>query len=365
LSGVTNDATHRTDAENAAMMESASTPPGTACDLLPDELEQKLDAIGCSRFRATQVLDWLYRRFVSDWHAMTNLPLALREQLAATFAPLPAAPETSLCDATGTTKYLIRLADGATVECVWIRHRNYCTLCVSCQVGCRFSCAFCASGKGGFLRNLSTGEMLAQALLAARLNGAAPGNIVFMGMGEPFDNYDHVLKAARLMNHPLGLGIGARRITISTCGLVPGINRLAGEGVQFELSVSLHAPNDDLRRRLMPVNQLYPLEPLMAACQAYTNTTGRIVTFEYTLVGGVNDNAAAATELIALLRGLRCRVNLIPLSEVAEYAGRAPTAAQATRFAQSLLDARINCTLRFSRGRGVNAACGQLRRNCA
>ncbi len=346
-------------------MTTATAPLPCICDLLPEELEAFCEQLPCPRFRATQVLDWVYRRFVTDWRNMSNLPNPLRAAFAQAFAPISETPVTTHTDETGTVKYLLSLYDGETVECVWIPHRDRCTLCVSCQVGCRFSCAFCASGKGGFARDLSAGEIVAQVLVAARLQGAAPNNIVFMGMGEPFDNYDHVLKAARLINHPKALAIGARRITISTCGLVPGIQRLATEGLQFELSVSLHAPNDALRRRLMPVNQLHPLESLMDACRAYTATTNRIVTFEYTLVDGVNDNERAALELIDLLRGMRCRVNLIPLSPVDGYAGKAPPGDRAERFATVLAEAGINSTLRFSRGRGVNAACGQLRRSHA
>ena len=238
------------------------------------------------------------------------------------------------------------------------------TVCVSSQVGCGCGCAFCASGLNGCTRSLSAGEIAAQAARAARLLGRRPDNVVFMGIGEPFLNYDAALAAARRMNDPApdGLGIGARRITVSTCGVVPGIERFAGEGRQFELSVSLHAPTDEQRAALMPVDRKWPLGVLVPACRAYTERTGRIVTFEYTLVAGFNDRPEDARALLALLRPFPSRVNLIPLNPVKEFSGRTPSAATCEAFRAALERGGLNATLRRSKGRGVNASCGQLRR---
>jgi len=279
----------------------------------------------------------------------------------------------------GVRKLLSTCRDGELIESVLIPAEDRWTLCISSQAGCAYACAFCASGKAGFVRNLAAGEIVGQVLLAARwmrvrcAEGRAdppdppkpvlerPQNIVVMGMGEPFANYDEVLKALHILNAPDGLNIGARHITISTCGVVPGIQRLADEGLQFELSVSLHAPNDALRTRLMPVNQRWPLPELLEACRDYTEKTNRIITFEYTLVRGVNDQPEHARELANLLRGWKCRVNLIPLSPVEEFDGEAPDERACEAFRNALESARISTTLRRSRGRQVDAACGQLR----
>jgi 23S rRNA (adenine2503-C2)-methyltransferase len=228
-------------------------------------------------------------------------------------------------------------------------------------VGCRFHCAFCASGQTGFARNLAAGEMVAQVLVAARALGDPPTHIVFMGIGEPLDNYDAVLKTVRIINNGDGLKIGARRITISTCGIVPGIRRLAGEGLQVELSVSLHAPVDKLRSRLMPVNRRYPLADLIPACKDYSAATKRIVTFEYVLIRELNDSPERAAELAELLAPLPCRVNLIPLSPVKEFEGDPPSTDAGRIFMDTLARAGINATLRNSRGCSIDAACGQLR----
>ena len=235
------------------------------------------------------------------------------------------------------------------------------TVCVSSQVGCRFACAFCASGKGGFVRDLDAGEIVGEVLLAYREYGERPNNIVFMGMGEPFDNYDAVLRAIRILNDQDGLAIGARHITVSTSGVIPGIERLAGEGLQIELSVSLHAPDNALRDTLMPVNRNYPLEAVLEACGRYAAATKRLVTFEYTLIEGVNDSPRQAEALAKLLRPLSARVNLIPLSPVEGFPGRAPAPETATLFIDALSRAGINATLRVSKGGKIEAACGQLR----
>ena len=258
-------------------------------------------------------------------------------------------------------RLLLELSDGEWVESVLLPREG---VCISTQIGCAVGCVFCMTGKSGLVRQLSDAEIVAQAVRAASLLGRRPDRIVFMGIGEPFANYENALWAARRMNaaEPAGLGIGARHITFSTCGVVPGIERFAREGMQFELSVSLHAPNNALRDRLMPVNRSWPLEKLIPACRAYTEQTGRIITFEYTLVAGFNDGPEQARELLRLLRPFPCRVNLIPLNPVPEFKGETPSAATCERFRVLLERGGLNATLRRSKGRGVNASCGQLRR---
>ncbi len=293
---------------------------------------------------------------------MRNIPLDVRTWLSNTFDINCGDMRTVVGSEGSTRKLLIGLPDGDAVEAVLLPARDSRhTLCVSCQVGCRFKCAFCASGQAGFSRNLEPGEIVGQVLVATRLLGARPTNIVFMGMGEPFDNTEAVLNAARILNAAEGLAIGARRITISTSGVIPGILRLAEEKRQFELSVSLHAPNDAVRSRLMPINAHYPLDALMDACRRYTELTNRIITFEYTLIRDINDTPSHARELVALLRHLPCRVNLIPLSPVEEFEGTPSSPEASGVFMDTLAAAHINTTLRHSQGSSLAAACGQLR----
>jgi 23S rRNA (adenine2503-C2)-methyltransferase len=325
------------------------------------ELAAACEAAGDRPFRAKQVWRWLYAQRVSSWEAMTNVPGPLRKALAGQYSLAPVKKLSVEGPPDSTRKLLVGLRDGEAVEEVLIPAGDRRTVCVSCQVGCRFACAFCASGQCGYRRNLHAGEIVGQVLLAMAEYGERPSNIVYMGMGEPFDNYDAVLKSVRILNDGDGLAIGARHITISTCGVIPGIERLAGEGLQVELSVSLHAPDDALRSRLMPVNRKYPLAALVEACDRYAGQTKRIITFEYTLVKGVNDSAAQARQLATLLRRIPCRVNLIPLSPVAGYAGEAPRPEAGRMFIETLDKAGLNATLRLSKGVNISAACGQLR----
>ncbi|MFZ4394774.1 MAG: 23S rRNA (adenine(2503)-C(2))-methyltransferase RlmN [Kiritimatiellia bacterium] len=341
--------------------------------------------LGMPAFRARQIWHGLQERLIGSWDELTTLPADLRRALAERY-DVPALALSQVRESPdGVRKLLSACRDGELIESVLIPAEDRWTLCISSQAGCAFACAFCASGKAGLARNLAAGEIVGQVLLAtrwlreqarpapeagagasarhgsSRLPLLRPQNIVVMGMGEPLANYDEVLQALRILNAPEGLNIGARHITISTCGVVPGIQQLAGEGLQFELSVSLHAPNDALRTRLMPVNKRWPLAELLSACHDYTDTTNRIITFEYTLVRGINDQPEHARELITLLRGWKCHVNLIPLSPVAEFAGEAPDAHDCEGFLNALESARIATTLRRSRGRQADAACGQLR----
>jgi 23S rRNA (adenine2503-C2)-methyltransferase len=329
--------------------------------LLLEELVAALQELGAPAFRAKQVWQWLYGQRVSSWDAMKNLPAELRQQLAEKFELQPV-KQLELTGVEGETRKLLAgLADGECVEEVLLASGERRTLCISSQVGCKFACAFCASGQAGFRRNLAAGEIVGEVLLAAAVWGDRPGNVVFMGVGEPLDNYDEVLRAIRILNHADGLTIGARRITLSTCGVIPGIQRLAGEGLQIELSVSLHATDDATRSRLMPVNQRYPLAEVLTACKAYGEKTKRLITFEYTLVRGLNDSLAQAGQLARLLAPLPARVNLIPLSPVEGFAGETSAPDVSRQFIRTLERAGLNATLRDSQGSRIKAACGQLR----
>jgi 23S rRNA (adenine2503-C2)-methyltransferase len=332
-------------------------------DLSFDSLRAWCLESGQPPFRAAQIWEWLYIKQVSSWDNMRNLPPGLRGSLASTYLLEPARLVETSGRSGQTCKLLLELTDGEMIECVVIpqgRGNRY-TLCVSSQAGCRFGCVFCASGRSGFRRNLSPGEIVGQALTATRLQRSRPANVVYMGIGEPLDNYDAVVSSLRILNDPRGLDIGARRMTLSTCGVAPGIRRLAGEEMQVELSVSLHAPEDELRSRLMPVNRRYPLSELIPACSDYVKATGRIVTFEYTMVSGVNDSDTHARRLAGLIGGFGSRANLIPLSDVEEYDGRASAPDRIGAFASILTRAGINTTVRASKGGRLRAACGQLR----
>lgn len=312
-------------------------------------------------FRAEQILHSLYRDYIADWSEATTLPLDFREELKKEF-PLT---EASLLDVSessdGTRKLLVGFEDGNSVETVLIPATGRFTQCISTQVGCAMGCAFCASGSQGVVRSLSSDEIVAQYMLARRFGEIT--NIVVMGMGEPFANYDETMRALKLINAGKGPNLGARHITISTCGVVPGFARLASEGIQFELSVSLHAPNDELRSRLMPVNRRWPIDELLKACAEYTEATKRIITFEYTLIRGVNDSRNHAEELAAAVKRVpMAKVNLIPLSPVAHRPDfKTPDESTMLMFLDVLMKNKVQTMLRRSRGKDADAACGQLR----
>lgn len=329
--------------------------------LTRDEITELCNGCGFPRYRASQIWHWLYVQKVSDWAAMKNVPMSVSRELAKHVSINSCMLMESAGEEGLTRKLLVELCDGECIEQVLIPAYNRWTVCVSSQVGCRFKCSFCASGQAGFKRNLEAGEMVGQVLLAERICEKPVSNVVFMGIGEPFDNYDHVIKAIRILNNPDGLCIGARRITISTCGIIPGIKRFANENLQVELSVSLHAPDDKTRSRLMPVNKKYPLQNLVETCQSYVEQTNRIITFEYVLINNVNDSKAQAEALADMLASLRCRVNLISLSTVPEYQGKPALDKTAEMFIGILKKARINATIRTSKGGSMEAACGQLR----
>ncbi|MBR2355335.1 MAG: 23S rRNA (adenine(2503)-C(2))-methyltransferase RlmN [Kiritimatiellae bacterium] len=332
-----------------------------AWSILPDEWKPILVDRGLRAFRADQILQSLYRDCIRDWDGATTLPKDFRETLKEEFPITPCEIAAVSESSDGTKKLLVAFADGEAVETVLIPAASRFTQCISTQAGCAMGCAFCASGANGLSRSLAADEIVAQHMLARSFGEVT--NIVVMGMGEPFANYDETLRALRLINSGRGPNVGARHITLSTCGVVPGIERLAREGIQFELSVSLHAPNDELRSRLMPVNRRWPIDELLRACAAYTAATKRIITFEYTVVAGVNDSRACAEELARQVRRVpMAKVNLIPLSPVAHRPDfRTPDDATMLMFLDVLMKRGVQTMLRRSRGKDADAACGQLR----
>ena len=332
-----------------------------AWSILPDEWKPLLTERGLRPFRADQILQSLYRDYIDDWDAATTLPKDFRETLKSEF-PITRAEVIDVSEsADGTKKLLVGFEDGNSVETVLIPATGRFTQCISTQVGCAMGCAFCASGSAGVVRSLTADEIVAEYMVGRKFGEIT--NIVVMGMGEPFANYDETMRALKLINAGRGPNLGARHITISTCGVVPGFERLASEGIQFELSVSLHAPNDELRSSLMPVNRKWPLDVLLPACAEYTRKTKRIVTFEYTLIAGVNDSRQCAEELARQVRRVpMAKVNLIPLSPVAHRPDfKTPDESTMLMFLDVLMKNRVQTMLRRSRGKDADAACGQLR----
>jgi 23S rRNA (adenine2503-C2)-methyltransferase len=325
-----------------------------------EELRAEMARLGERPFRAVQIFDWLYRRGASSFDEFDNLPRTLREALGRRFTFVRPGLETRLESADGTLKFLFRLKDGAFVETVLIPAGARLTACLSTQVGCKFGCVFCASGSHGFERNLTPSEITGQALYLGTAAGLKVTNYVFMGMGEPLDNFGNLTAAIRILNAPEGMGIAARRLTISTAGFVPGIERLAALDLQVNLSVSLHAVTDRLRDRLMPINRMYPLEKLISACENYARSGGRMLTLEYILIRGVNDGLDDADGLAAVARRLRAKVNLIAYSPGCGPGFETPTDAELARFEGRLAERKVRVTLRQSKGKDILAACGQL-----
>ena len=325
-----------------------------------EELGSFLKSLGQPAFRAKQVFTWLHRG-VTSFDEMTNLPKTLREQLAQTChitVPFVARRQESKLD--GTIKYLWELADGSCIETVLMQYYHGNTVCISSQVGCRMGCAFCASTIAGKVRDLTASEMLDQVLFTQLDSGREISNIVLMGIGEPLDNRDNVRRFLELVNHPDGLHIGMRHISLSTCGIVPGIEWLAEQDLQLTLSVSLHAPDSETRSRIMPVNRAFDVEELYAACHRYFKKTGRRISFEYAMIDGVNDHDWQADLIAQKLRGMPGHVNLIPLNDVAESPFK--PSRRVAAFQKRLESHGVTATVRRSLGGDIDASCGQLRR---
>ncbi len=330
--------------------------------LTVEELTAQLKDRGYPSFRARQIRQWLDRG-VTDFNEMSNLPQTLREELAAIYTVPGCTIVRKLVSAIdGTIKYLYRLDDGETVESVLMQYKHGWSQCISTQVGCRMGCTFCATGMGGLVRNLSAAEMLSQIETAQRDAGVRVSSVVLMGMGEPLDNYDQVVRFLRQLMEEGGVHIGMRHISLSTCGLVPGIRRLMKEQIPLTLSISLHAPNDAIRSVTMPVNRRWPIEELLQACREYIEATGRRVSFEYAMIDGVNDSNACAEELAERLQGMLCHVNLIPVNAVAGKSQKRSTRLRIQSFMDVLQKRGINVTVRRTLGADINASCGQLRR---
>ncbi len=327
------------------------------------ELEALMPELGEKRFVASQLFGWLHRQRVCDFEAMTNLSRLLREKLKNNYVISGCTIAKKLVSVyDNTVKYLFRLQDGEQIESVVMQYKYGYTICVSSQVGCKMGCTFCASGIAGFVRNLLPGEILSQVYTAARDLDIRISHVVMMGVGEPMDNLDNVLRFLSLITDEKGYNLSMRNISLSTCGVVPGIYRLMEENLQLTLSISLHAPNDEIRSRTMPVNRRWPMHELLQACRAYTEHTGRRISFEYALIAGVNDSDRDAKELASRLRGMLCHVNLIPVNSVKErdYVRSSPARVQS--FQRTLELCHINATVRRTLGSDINASCGQLRR---
>ena len=332
-------------------------------DYTIEELQSILKTMGQPAFRAKQIFKWLYTG-IKDFDEMSNLPKDLRSLLkeeyyikgVSSIEKLPSKQDE-------TVKYLFTLNDGNIVEGVLMSYKHGLSVCLSTQVGCRMGCSFCASSKTGLVRNLTAGEMISQILCIQEDAGQRIGNVVLMGIGEPFDNYDNVIKFLKLVNHVDGLNIGMRKISVSTCGLVDKINDFIKENMQVNLSISLHAPNNDKRLEIMPIAKSFSIDKLLDTCNIYTRETGRRITFEYSLISGVNDSEADAVELSNRLKGMLCHVNLIPVNEIDDIGYKKSNRQKVESFKDILVKRGINATIRRELGSDINAACGQLRRD--
>jgi len=329
--------------------------------LMPQELENLVKELGEPKFRAKQIFAWL-QMGVRSFDEMTNIPITLRQKLNEigylANAEVEAKFESKLDE---TVKFLFKMNDGLYVESVLMKYKHGYSICISTQIGCRMGCTFCASTVNGLDRSLTASEMLAQIMSAQNVCSVKISNIVLMGMGEPFDNYDNVLRFLHLVSHPDGLNIGMRHISLSTCGRVDGIEKLMKEKLQLTLSVSLHAPNDQIRSRTMPINKRWCVDELLASCRKYVDVTGRRISFEYAMIKDVNDSDECAFELADKLKGMICHVNLIPANEIRENDYVRSDMSRLNRF-KSLLESKgINTTIRRTLGADISASCGQLR----
>lgn len=328
-----------------------------------DELKAAVKELGEPQFRAEQIFKWLHEKRVRSFDEMTNLSVALRSKLSDNFELVNLTEVTRLTSVDGTVKFLFGLPDGQIIESVLMEYKHGMSMCVSSQVGCRMGCRFCASTIDGLVRNLRASEILEQIYEAERLMNCTVSNVVIMGSGEPLDNYDNVIRFIRLLSDEKGKNISVRNITLSTCGLVPGIYKLMEEDLPLTLALSLHSPTDEQRQEIMPVAKAYALKDVIKACKDYFEKTGRRVTFEYSLIKGVNDTERDADNLYKLIKGMNCHVNLIPVNQIKERDFRKATDDSISRFKNLLEKNRINVTIRRSMGSDIDAACGQLRRS--
>lgn len=326
-----------------------------------DELKDFVADIGEKPFRAKQLYEWIHQRLVLSFDEMTNLSKSFREKLKDTCTIAGARVVRRQESKDGTNKFLMRLEDGNTVESVLMKYKHGNSVCISTQVGCRMGCRFCASTVGGLKRSLKTSEMLDQIYEIQRITGERVSNVILMGIGEPLDNYDNVVKFIRMLSDGNGLNISQRNITLSTCGLVDRLKKLVEEELTITVAISLHAPNDELRKEMMPVANRFSVEEIMQACRYYIDKTGRRITFEYSMVEGKNDTPEHARQLSALLKGMNCHVNLIPLNPVEGRMGSRSKGADIQGFKLLLEKNHINVTIRREMGSDIDAACGQLR----
>lgn len=331
--------------------------------MYPEEIERVVAELGEKKFRARQLISWLHEKRVTSYDEMTNLPAKLREKLAAAYPLVTLQAEKELISRDGTRKYLFRLPDGNVIESVRMQYKHGISVCISSQVGCRMGCRFCASTLDGLVRNLTASEMLEQIYQIQRIAGERVGNVVIMGSGEPMDNYENVVRFVRLISMEEGLHLSQRSITISSCGLVPQIRKLADEGLQVTLALSLHAPDDEKRKQLMPVANRYTIQETLEACQYYFQKTGRRLTFEYALAADANDAETDAKALAALLKGIGGHVNLIPVNPVKERKFARSGRKEVLNFQNILEKYGINVTIRREMGSDIQGACGQLRKS--
>lgn len=328
-----------------------------------DELSLWMKKNNEKPFRAKQVYSWLYNG-VWDFNEMKNLPISLKNKLSENFRiEIPKIVQSLESKLDKTTKILFAFNDGNIIESVIMKYKHGNSICISTQIGCRMGCTFCASTIDGRVRNLTSGEILSQILVAQSIIGERISNIVLMGSGEPLDNYDNVIKFLELVTADYGLNIGQRHITLSTCGLVPKIKKLADEGYNITLAISLHATSDEKRRAIMPIAKVYSIKEILDACDYYIEKTKRRVTFEYSLVSGINDSINDAKDLYKLIKGRQCHVNLIPVNEIKENTLKRPSVKTIQDFEKVLMDKGIEVTVRKEMGGDINAACGQLRRD--
>ena len=332
-------------------------------DLNLEELKQWMKNNGESQFRAKQVWDWIYKD-IWNFESMNNIPQGIKEKLKNNFfIGIPELIEEYTSKQNNTRKYLFALQDGNLIECVVMKYKHGNSICISTQVGCRMGCKFCASTIGGMIRNLTTGEMLSQIMKSQHLIKERISNVVLMGSGEPFDNFENVVKFLDIVNCDNGLNIGQRHITISTCGIVPKIKEFAHLNLQTTLAISLHAPSDEIRLKSMPIANKYSIAEVIDVCKYYINKTNRRITFEYALVKGLNDSRSDAEKLSLLLKGMLCHVNLIPVNEIEENELKRSSNEDVNEFMKVLESNNIQTTIRREMGLDINAACGQLRRS--